>query len=287
MKYSYFILVLLVLSSCGYKSAEYEALKAQNDSLLLAKQTMQTEIDGYFSAMNEIEQNIEKIKTTEGMILISSKDIELESNAREKINEDLVYLNQMLKNNREELDNLKAKIKKSSFKSAELERSLMRLSKALEAESAKVVLLEKEIAKKDSLIRDLGEAVEVMTVSIDSLKNNITKQTSKIKVQDETIHTAWYVFGTRKELKEQNITTSGGLFKARKVLQSDFNKNYFARIDARKTKTIPLFSTRAKILTSHPKSSYTLEKDNGNFVLLIVDTDDFWSVSRYLVIEVE
>lgn len=287
MKYSYFILVLLVLSSCGYKSAEYEALKAQNDSLLLAKQTMQTEINGYFSAMNEIEQNIEKIKTTEGMILISSKDIELESNAREKINEDLVYLNQMLKNNREELDNLKAKIKKSSFKSAELERSLMRLSKALEAESAKVVLLEKEIAKKDSLIRDLGEAVEVMTVSIDSLKNNITKQTSKIKVQDETIHTAWYVFGTRKELKEQNITTSGGLFKARKVLQSDFNKNYFARIDARKTKTIPLFSTRAKILTSHPKSSYTLEKDNGNFVLLIVDTDDFWSVSRYLVIEVE
>jgi hypothetical protein len=88
-------------------------------------------------------------------------------------------------------------------------------------------------------------------------------------------------------LKEQNITTSDGLFKPRKVLQSDFNKNYFARIDARKTKTIPLYSSRAKILTSHPKSSYTLEKENGNFVLLIIDTEEFWSVSRYLVIEVD
>jgi len=59
------------------------------------------------------------------------------------------------------------------------------------------------------------------------------------------------------------------------------------RIDARNTKSIPLYSSHAKILTIHPKSSYTLEKENGNFVLLIVDTDEFWSISKYLVIEVE
>jgi len=59
------------------------------------------------------------------------------------------------------------------------------------------------------------------------------------------------------------------------------------RIDARNTKSIPLYSTRAKILTIHPKSSYTLEKENGNFILLIVDPAQFWSVSKYLVIEVD
>ena len=119
------------------------------------------------------------------------------------------------------------------------------------------------------------------------LSSHVKEKESKISEQDEMINTAWYVFGTRSELKDQKIVTSDGLFKAPKVLQQDFNKNYFVKIDARKTKSIPLFSTRAKILTNHPKSSYTLEKDNGNFVLIIVNAKEFWSVSRYLVIEVD
>ena len=94
-------------------------------------------------------------------------------------------------------------------------------------------------------------------------------------------------FGSRSELKEQHIITSDGLFSSQKVLQRDFNKNYFVKIDARNTKSIPLYSTHAKILTNHPKSSYTLEKENGNFVLHIIDPNEFWSVSKYLVIEVD
>ena len=59
------------------------------------------------------------------------------------------------------------------------------------------------------------------------------------------------------------------------------------RIDARKTKSIPLYSTRAKYLLRTQKSSYTLEKENDNFELLITDTKEFWSISKYLVIEVD
>ena len=139
----------------------------------------------------------------------------------------------------------------------------------------------------ESLDNELGSTVETLGKNIESLSSDLNQKEAKISEQDETIHTAWYVFGTRKELKEQNIITSDGLFSSKRVLQSDFNKNYFVRIDARKTKSIPLYSTRAKILTSHPKSSYTLEKENDNFVLLITDTKEFWSISKYLVIEVD
>ena len=141
--------------------------------------------------------------------------------------------------------------------------------------------------EKDSLIAQLGGQVENLGKDVETLKSDNESKQTKINEQDETIHTAWYVFGTRKELKEQKIITSEGIFSPSRVLKSDFNKSYFVRIDARKTKSIPLYSTRAKILTSHPKSSYTLEKDNGNFVLLILDTEAFWSVSKYLVIEVD
>ncbi len=289
MKPLFFVIAtsVLLLSSCGFQSSDYKALKAQNDSLLRAKHQMQDEIDGYFSAMNQIEQNIEKIKETQGILSTQPVGEELDTDARIKVNEDLVYLNEMLQANKDELSRLKSRIKRSAFKSEELERTLARLTKSLEEESAKVALLQTELAAKDSLIAELGNTVDNMGKDIEELKTDVSSKQTKINEQDETIHTAWYVFGTRKELKEQKIITTDGIFSPQRILQSDFNKSYFVRIDARKTKSIPLYSTRAKILTSHPKSAYTLEKENGNFVLLITDTKEFWSVSKYLVIEVD
>jgi chromosome segregation ATPase len=276
-----------LLSSCNFKSGDYDSLKEQNDSLLRAKQQMQEEIDEYFSAMNKIEQNIEKIKETQGVLEVSPESEELNDDQRTKINEDLQFLNEMLQTNKDELAKLKSKLKRSSIHSDELKRSIDRLTKSLEEESAKVALLQEQLAAKDSLINELGTTVSSMGKDIEELKADKEEKQAKINEQEETIHTAWYVFGTRKELKEQKIITSEGLFSPKRILQSDFNKSYFVRIDARKTKSIPLYSSRAKILTSHPKSSYTLEKENDNFVLHITDTKDFWSISKYLVIEVD
>jgi len=278
---------VIAFSSCNLKSSDYQRLQEQNDSLLRAKQQMQDEIDEYFSAMNQIEQNIEKIKETQGVLQTQPQSEELTDDSRAKINEDLLFLNDMLKTNKEELALLKSKLKKSTIKSAELERSIARLTKSLEEESSKVALLQSELAAKDSLIANLGSTVDELGKDVEALKTDNEAKQSKLNEQEETIHTAWYVFGTRKELKEQKIITTEGIFSPKQILQSDFNKNYFVRIDARKTKSIPLYSTRAKILTSHPKSSYTLEKENDNFVLLITDTKNFWSVSKYLVIEVD
>lgn len=280
-------ILLILLSSCGKQSADYQALKAQNDSLLNAKIKLQEEVDGYFSAMNQIEQNIEKIKSTQNTISIQPIGDELNDDLRTKINEDMLYLNEMLQTNKDELARLKSKLKKSGFRSVELEETISRLSKSLEEESSKVTALQIQLSQKDSLISQLGTTVTDLGKNVEVLTTDVKEKEIKIKEQDETIHTAWYVFGTRKELKEQKIVTSDGLFSPQRVLQSDFNKNYFVRIDARNTKSIPLYSTRAKILTSHPKSSYTLEKENGNFILLIVEPSQFWSVSKYLVIEVE
>jgi len=282
-----FAISLVILTSCGKQSSDYKALKAENDSLMNAKLKLQEEVDGYFSAMNQIEQNIEKIKSTQNTITIQPDGVEMNDDQRTKINEDMVYLSEMLQANKDELARLKAKLKKSGFKSAELENNITRLTKSLEDESTKVLALQAQLAEKDSLIAELGTAVDDLGKNIENLSTDVKTKETKIKEQDETIHTAWYVFGTKKELKEQKIVTSDGMFSPQRVLQSDFNKNYFVRIDARNIKSIPLYSTRAKILTNHPKSSYTLEKENDNFILLIVDPAQFWSISKYLVIEVD
>lgn len=268
------------------KSSDYETLQAERDSIARVQKAMETEMNSYFSTINLIEQNIEKIKNAEKLITINTGE-EFNIDTRNKINDDLTYINEMLKANREETNLLKEKLRKSSFKSTELERTIQRLIKALDDETMKINSLNEQLAAKDSMIIQLNVEKEELTDNVDNLQKKNVQHVSTIKEQDEAIYTTWYVFGSKKELKEQKIITSDGWFRPSRVLESDFNKNYFVRIDARKTKSIPLYSSRAKILSTHPKSSYTLEKENDSFTLLIIDTQEFWSVSKYLVIEVD
>ena len=72
------------------------------------------------------------------------------------------------------------------------------------------------------------------------------------------------------------------------VLQSNFNKEYFTKIDIRIDKEIKLYSSSAEILTNHPAGSYTLQRDaKKQYVLRITDPQAFWSTSKYLVILVK
>jgi hypothetical protein len=72
-------------------------------------------------------------------------------------------------------------------------------------------------------------------------------------------------------------------------LGTDFDKNYFIRIKNPADLTeIPLFAKKAKLITKHPEKTYAFEKDEkGQQQLQILDTKNFWSLSKYLVIEVD
>ncbi len=72
------------------------------------------------------------------------------------------------------------------------------------------------------------------------------------------------------------------------MLRSNFNQDYFTKIDIRVDKEIKLYSRSAKLLTSHPAESYKLEQDaNKQYVLRIENPSKFWSTSKYLVILVK
>ena len=82
--------------------------------------------------------------------------------------------------------------------------------------------------------------------------------------------------------KEQHIIKGG------KVLASaDFNKDYFTEIDIRVDSVFPLYAKHAKLLTVHPAGSYEFTKDESKqLTLSIIDAEAFWSVSRYMVVQV-
>jgi hypothetical protein len=101
--------------------------------------------------------------------------------------------------------------------------------------------------------------------------------------QDAQINTAYYVFGTKSELKQRNILSNGEI-----LTNANFDRNYFTKIDIRNINTIPLHSKSAKILSKHPSNAYSLLKDSkGEYTLKIINPTDFWNLTKYLVILVK
>jgi hypothetical protein len=135
---------------------------------------------------------------------------------------------------------------------------------------------------KEIHIAELDETIAGLNEDVTALREESSSKSETISTQDKQLHTAWYVFGTKKELKEQNILKDG------KVLGQNFNRNYFTKIDIRVDREIKLYSRSAEILTAHPQSSYKLEQDaNKQYVLRITNPQQFWSTSKYLVILVK
>ena len=73
-----------------------------------------------------------------------------------------------------------------------------------------------------------------------------------------------------------------------KVMTGNFNKSYFTKVDIRNISEIKLMSKSAKLLTTHPSSSYALVRDaNKQYTLRITNPQIFWSTSKYLVVLVK
>lgn len=289
-KIAYLFVVLMVFASCAQQSkkTEVDRLKAENDSLQQAKILLEEEVNDYFSTLNDVQQNIEKIKSAQNVLSVKPLSENTPEDVRRKVKEDMVYINDMIRTSQQELEDLRTKLKRSSFKLDNVEKALAQLTKQLNDESAKVARLQTTVVQKDSVINKLGTTVDSLGKNVEELAEQNERKEEVIQRQDQEIHSAWYAIGSKKELKDNKIITSEGIFSPQKVLQADFNKNYFVKVDARNTRIIPLYSaSKAKVLTNHPKTSYTLEKENENYVLVITNMTDFWSVSKYLVVEVE
>ena len=139
-----------------------------------------------------------------------------------------------------------------------------------------------DLKSRDIRLAELGNEVADLTVETSQQKAEISQKAETISAQDKQLNTAWFVFGTKSELKEQHIIENG------KVLQSNFNREYFTKIDIRVDKEIKLYSRSAQLLTAHPSSSYQLERDaNKQYVLRITNPQLFWSTSKYLVVLVK
>ena len=273
---------VMLLASCQEKKnvPVIENRDSVRDSLQQVIDFKDREINDILGTMNEIQEGFRLINAAEGrMSIIKSGEA---TNKTEQMRENIRSISEMMEHNRELIAKLRQQVRESSVRSDQFKTVIDNLVQQLEDNDANLQKLQTELQEKDIHIAELDQTVASLSSSIASLKEESSNKSETIIAQDKQINTAWYVFGTKKELQSQNIYEKG------RVLQSNFNKNYFTKIDIRIVKEIKLYSKSVKILTAHPTSSYQLIQDaNKQYVLRINNPQNFWSTSKYLVVLVK
>lgn len=278
----------VMLASCGQQSAEYKKLQAENDSLKLESTRQTADMNEMLAILNDVEADFQTIRDAENYLNIQQQPgAEMTKTNKERIKENMQLISETLKKNKEQIAQLEEKMKKSGIESSSLRKTIARLSSEIEQKTSMIVVLQEDLAKKNIRIQELDDQVVALNEDVENLSTTSAAQKEKLRSQDKALNTAYYCFGTAKELKAQNILSGGGLFSKSKVLQSGFNKEYFIAIDVREVKEIPLFAGKAKMRSNHPEGSYEFAKDaEGNLTLNILDEAQFWSLGKFLVIEV-
>lgn len=233
---------------------------------------------------NEISEGFRQISAAENRVDLQRGSMEEGSmDAKRRIAEDIEFIRKQMEENKAQIAKLQSQLKSSRNNSAQLKKAVEALTQELAEKTARIEALQAELAAKNIRIQELDAAVtELNTTKAELIAENEAKSKA-VAEQDKALHAGWFVFGTKRELREQNILVKGEVLK-----EEDMNTDYFTQIDIRTTKEIKLYSRNATIRTNHPAGSYALEKDaKKEYVLRITDPNRFWSTSKYLVIEVK
>ena len=278
-----FCICLTLLTFVGCKNdtkAPVASNIQQNDSLQKIIAEKDNEINDMMETLNQIQDGFREINEAENRVNIV-KDGE-GSNRRQQLMENIRFIANTMKENRTLIAKLRQQLRESSYRSEQFKKTIDNLVEELESKDQQLRQLRAELDAKDIHISELDATINTLNTNVSDLKDENQKKDETINTQDKQLNTAWYVFGTKKELKEQRIIDGN------KVLESNFNKSYFTKIDIRVDKEIKLVSKYAKILTMHPSGSYTLQRNaNKQYVLRITNPQIFWSTSKYLVVLVK
>jgi predicted nuclease with TOPRIM domain len=281
------ITVAALAAGCHNYKADVETLTKEKEALLSDSENKNATITEFVTAMNEIETNLNAVTEKQAAINMSSTSPELAKSQKERINEEITAINELMKNNRDKMADLQKKLKKSGGKVTELEKAITLLNEQITLKNNELASLNEKLTELNTQVASLNTTVSTLTAQNEEKAKVIDDQTKKI-------HTAYYTKGTFKELETKHVLVKEGGFlgigREQKVT-NDFNPDAFATVDITQTKVIPIESKNVKLVTTHPNSSYTLEKKekDPSYVtnLVISDPEQFWKASKYLVVMVQ
>ncbi len=286
-------LVLLLIPfffACG-ESKEEIRLKAQVDSLMGITAGDEASINEYLKAFNEIQMNLNEIKEKENIITTKTVgDVELEEADVEAISNDILAIYEIMQENKKKLGYLRSKLNRTNSKNKELKTTIKLLNDNIVQKELELAEMRMTLEQKNIDISSLNARIGEMDSLLAEMSFDNVLKDSTITSQDTKLHIAYYIVDSKKNLKDKGVLkTDGGFIGIGGNKKVAMKESEFKQVDIRELKEISLNNAKkVKLVTDHPEGSYKLIKSGKRYEKLeIVNADDFWKMSKYLVISVK
>ena len=274
------IFAVVVLASCDNRPSKDE-YQVKQDSLMVNIQEKEKAMNDLVSSLVEIDQNVQRIKEQEKIITLDvNKGGEMNKTVEERINNDVQQIYNLLLENKEKVAKLQKQLNNSRL-------DIKKLNVLVESLTNQVKAQEEEIAQLKTLLEEKNIKIEGLTQSLDSLQTDNTATKEDLNETTNKLYTAYYAMGTKKELIAQKLLSAGGIFTKAKINPTDFNMDFFTKIDIRNTLVIDTHSKKVQLLSNHPADSYNMVGGEGEKTIQIIDKDKFWSLAKYLIIKID
>ena len=282
---------LAVLPACQ-RSNQLEQDAMRQDSINAVLQdsinTANAEKDSLMELMGDIADGMAQIKEIQDIVSVNNLNGETPDRKRQ-LRDDIVLIQQSVNKQKQRLAELEKRLKQSTNYNSSMQKSIANMKAQLEEQQKTINSLTEQLAAAHIQIKNLNQSVDSLnTVNKAVIKEKEAAQEESKQLTNEVnnLNACYYVVGSKKELKENKIIETGFLRKT-KILQGDYEMSYFTKADRRTLNEIPLHSTKAELMTSHPKDSYQIV-DHGNVKTLhILNPNRFWEKSNFLVIKVD
>ncbi len=278
------IVLIFLLVSCN--QAEVDRLKQENENLKVTLEQREQDINNFMEVFNGIEENLAQVRAKEQLIAKQAGSGEAVDDRVEGVKNDILTINQLMKQNKDNLRSLSNKLKASKTENKKIMRMLDNLEDMILSKDMEIMSL---VTDLESLNLEVGE----LYTSVADLRSENIKQSRVIDLQAQQLNIAYYFIDTEKQLKEKGVITKRGGFigigRVEKMME-DINEELFKKIDIRRQLEFPVDAKKITLVTTHPSDSYIIRKNddtNRYFSLEITKPEEFWKSSKYLVISVK
>lgn len=277
---------LLATTACSNKEKDEQLRQAQAVAEASREELADAvaDRDQLLGLVNEISSGMEQIKQLENILTVQGAGET--PGQKEQIIADIAAIQKTLQDRRERLEQLEKKLKDSNLSSSKLQQTIASLNSQIDSQTAEITALRANLDAAKTRIGELDTQVDSLATTV----NTVTAQRDSTETQNEILsnelNTCYYAIGNKSELKDNKIIETGFLRKT-KLMEGEFDRNFFTKADKRTLTTIDLNSNKAEVLTNQPKDSYTILDMNGHKVLQITNPARFWSYSNYLVVKID
>ncbi len=288
------VLAGLVLTSCAWKK-DLDQVKAENKTLTEEKQRSQRELGAAGAAtaemqatLDDVQKSLEDLRVKELRAVRTSITVAQEGKTataqkRDELKAEIEEIRNSVKANLAKLSALQKQKHASDEKATTLERLVGELRRSLE--------------EKEATIAALEEKTQVLTKEAEELRGTVKEKEAAVKEKEAVIadretqmSTAYVLIASQSALKKAGLVEKRG-----SVLglggnwqrTGQFDETLFKQIDTRRETEFAVGAApdKARVLSDHPKDSYTLSATGPKAsTLAVTDAARFWRGSKYLVV---